>query len=106
MAISAIRRVFSLVFIAGVLALSVGPIAQAEQTIVPDRRIAIYQNMDFPGSDLGTVFETNFESCMKICLTDSLCRLLLTAKTGKNIFVPCVPPQITLLPTAKTCSMT
>lgn len=48
----------------------------AQENVVPDRRLAISQNMDFPGSDLEPVFETTFESCRKICLNDTNCHAL------------------------------
>ncbi len=46
----------------------------AQETVVPERRLAITQNMDFFGSDLDPVFETTFEACQKICLRDRACR--------------------------------
>ncbi|MCB1368807.1 MAG: alpha-2-macroglobulin family protein [Rhodobacteraceae bacterium] len=48
--------------------------ASAAENVVPERRLAITQNMDFYGADLQPVFETTFDTCMRICLADSACR--------------------------------
>ncbi len=53
---------------------SVGTGVFAQENIVPERRLAITQNMDFFGSDLQPVFSTTFETCQKICLSDAQCR--------------------------------
>jgi uncharacterized protein YfaS (alpha-2-macroglobulin family) len=44
------------------------------QSVVPDRRLVIIQNTDFPGADLQPLFETTFETCQKLCLADTSCR--------------------------------
>ena len=40
---------------------------------VPERRLAIVPNTDFPGNDIGQYFDTTFEACTAICLSDSIC---------------------------------
>jgi alpha-2-macroglobulin len=51
-----------------------GTAAVAQENIVPERRLAITQNMDFFGADLQPIFETTFETCQKICLADRQCQ--------------------------------
>jgi alpha-2-macroglobulin len=45
----------------------------AQQSIVPERRLSISQNMDFPGKDLQPLFETTYEACQMSCLGDAGC---------------------------------
>lgn len=56
----------------GVL-LTVSGHAQPLPDALDQRRIAITQNMDFPGGDLTPIFETDFESCLAACLADPKC---------------------------------
>jgi len=60
-----------LIFITFVLAAT--PIFAADP-VVPERRLAITQNMDFYGADLDPVFETSFDTCERICLANQDCR--------------------------------
>ena len=67
-----VRTVFTLALTAGLFLQPA--VAQADADIVPARRMAVMQNMDFYGGDLQPVFETSFASCQKICLADRKCR--------------------------------
>lgn len=40
---------------------------------VPERRVALSQNVDFPGGDLTPIFETDFATCRDACLADRAC---------------------------------
>ncbi|MEE4346511.1 MAG: hypothetical protein V2I53_06945, partial [Paracoccaceae bacterium] len=54
-----------------VLALGLaGPAASqsAAQQTVPERRIVVTQDMDFPGGDLQPLFDTTLEACRTVCL--------------------------------------
>ncbi|MEM9641643.1 MAG: alpha-2-macroglobulin family protein [Pseudomonadota bacterium] len=55
------------------LALTPG-LSQTAPPPVPERRLAITENVDFYGSDLSTIFETTLETCSATCLTDSACQ--------------------------------
>ncbi|WP_212522706.1 alpha-2-macroglobulin family protein [Actibacterium sp. MT2.3-13A] len=55
-----------------VLSVFSGP-ALAQDGPVPDRRIAISRNVDFPGGDIRAIFDTNFEACARACLSDASC---------------------------------
>jgi len=45
----------------------------AQESIVPERRLSISQNMDFPGKDLQPLFETTYKNCQMSCLGDAGC---------------------------------
>lgn len=40
---------------------------------VPDARVAISRNVDFPGADLATYFDTTLDACEAACLANSQC---------------------------------
>lgn len=44
------------------------------QDIVPDRRVVVSRDVDFFGSDLQALFDTNLDSCQRICLNDPACK--------------------------------
>jgi alpha-2-macroglobulin len=67
-----LRTAFAVVLTTG-LFLQTGAV-QADQDVIPARRMAVMQNMDFYGGDLQPVFETSFTSCQQICLADQKCR--------------------------------
>ena len=56
---------------------------------VPERHMALSENVDLPGGDLGPVFETDFESCRAICLGNSECQ----AFTFNNRSNACFPKR-------------
>ncbi len=45
----------------------------AAQQTVPERRIVVTQDMDFPGGDLQPLFDTTLEACRTVCLADDSC---------------------------------
>jgi len=61
--------------------------AQPLPDVLDQRRIAITQNMDFPGGDLISIFETDFESCRAACLADPDCGAF-TFNTRSNACFP------------------
>ncbi|MBN2905337.1 MAG: alpha-2-macroglobulin family protein [Rhodobacteraceae bacterium] len=63
------RRFVALV----VLLLCAAPIL-AQTSPVPDRRIAISRDVDFPGNDLRTLLDVDFDGCARACLSDPDCR--------------------------------
>lgn len=54
------------------LALCLALPAVAQDTI-PDRRLALSENLDFYGGDLTPVFDTDFQTCKKLCMGDAAC---------------------------------
>jgi len=63
-----------------------GP-ALAQDSPVPDRRIAISRNVDFPGGDIRSIFDTTFEACTRACLSDPACNAF-TFNTRSNSCFP------------------
>jgi len=47
--------------------------ALAQNDLIPDRRAAITRDLDFYGSDLQAIFDTNLSACRQACLTDDRC---------------------------------
>lgn len=62
------------IFLAALAVFSVfsGPVL-AQDGPVPERRIAISRNVDFPGHDIRSIFDTSFEACTRACLSDPNC---------------------------------
>ena len=46
----------------------------AAQTFVPDSRFVVTRDVDFYGSDLAALFDTNFNACQRACDTNTLCQ--------------------------------
>ncbi len=66
-------RALFLTLALSVLALSVlGMTAQA-QDLVPDRHVAISRDVDFPGGDLQSIFDTTLDACQNACLAGTQC---------------------------------
>jgi len=65
--------------LAALLALPLSTQTLSTQTLpgegpVPERRLALIEDTDFPGSDLARLFDTTLAACQRACLTDSACR--------------------------------
>lgn len=76
-------------FAAFALAVGLGLNGQhgAAQDAVPERRIVLMQDMDFPGNDLQALFDTTQEACRTICLSDPAC-MAFTFNTRSNACFP------------------
>lgn len=57
------------------------------QEIVPDRRLVVSRDVDFFGADLQALFDTNRESCERVCLSDPACKAF-TFNTRSNACFP------------------
>ncbi|MCF8483789.1 MAG: alpha-2-macroglobulin family protein [Rhodobacteraceae bacterium] len=49
------------------------PIAAQDGPLIPAKRLIMSQNMDLPGGDIASVFDTTLEACEKACLTNNRC---------------------------------
>ncbi|NVO28016.1 alpha-2-macroglobulin family protein [Donghicola sp. C2-DW-16] len=57
----------------------VGAMAEA----IPERRLNVARDVDFFGSDLQAIFDTDFASCQRTCLTNPVCTALtFNTRTG------------------------
>jgi len=63
------RRIFGFVLLLPFLATTIWA-----ETAVPDRRIALIRDVDFPGADLRAVFDTTLNACQAACLADPNCQ--------------------------------
>jgi len=61
------------ILLATITALALPALAQQGSGPVPDRRIAVSRDVDFPGNDLRSLFDTSFEACARACLSDPRC---------------------------------
>lgn len=43
------------------------------QDLIPERRAALVDNMDFPGGDLRALYDVGFDACQAACLSDTSC---------------------------------
>ena len=44
------------------------------ESVVPDKRVIMYRDADFPGGDIQSIFDTTLEACEMACLTQAQCR--------------------------------
>ena len=65
---SIVSRSLAAVFL--IAGLTSGVMAQG---LLPERRSQMTQDMDLPGGDLRSLFNTTLESCERACLTDTRC---------------------------------
>ncbi len=64
------RGLFSALAVSLVLAV---PGWAQEGPLVPAKRLVMSQNVDRPGGDIASIFDTTLESCEKACLTNARC---------------------------------
>ncbi|MGB8624109.1 MAG: PAN domain-containing protein, partial [Paracoccaceae bacterium] len=79
------RRIF-LTAVLFVIALA-GPAPAQQQSPVPARHIAVSRDVDFPGGDIRTLFDTSFQACRRACLSDDQCAAF-TFNTRSNACFP------------------
>ncbi|MGH1453982.1 MAG: alpha-2-macroglobulin family protein [Paracoccaceae bacterium] len=48
--------------------------ATAQNSVVPDRRVVVTKDVDFYGADLQALFDTNYQACENLCLSNPQCR--------------------------------
>lgn len=56
-----------------VMLFSVVASSVSAQNAVPDRRLTLTRDIDFPGSDIRTLFDTTLNACENACLSDKRC---------------------------------
>ncbi|MDQ7011867.1 MAG: PAN/Apple domain-containing protein, partial [Mariprofundaceae bacterium] len=73
------RKVFAfLIFVLGFNGLA------AAQEVIPERRVILWRNIDFFGSDIQTILDASLGACENACLADSSCRAY-TFNSNKNV---------------------
>ncbi|KAJ57393.1 hypothetical protein ACMU_02500 [Actibacterium mucosum KCTC 23349] len=78
------RKYFSIFTI---LAAMAAPVQAQDNGFVPERHIAISRDVDFPGADIRSLFDTTLEACQRACLSDSSC-VAFTYNTRSNSCFP------------------
>lgn len=53
---------------------------------VPDKRLIVTSNVDFYGADLGSLFDTTYQACVNLCLSDDNCRAFTFNNRSKACF--------------------
>ncbi|WP_372605442.1 PAN/Apple domain-containing protein, partial [Actibacterium sp.] len=51
----------------------VSPVLAQQDIPVPDRRVTLSVDTDFPGGDLRALFDTSYTACERACLSDAAC---------------------------------
>lgn len=64
-----------------------GPATAQNQGFVPDRHVAISRDVDFPGADIRSLFDTTLDACRRACTSDSAC-VAFTFNTRSNSCFP------------------
>jgi alpha-2-macroglobulin len=57
------------------------------QSAVPERRLALVRDVDFPGGDIQSIFDTSLRACQTACLTNPRC-VAFTFNTRSNSCFP------------------
>lgn len=60
--------------------------AEAQMTLLPDRRIEPANGFDLPGGDLGPVFDTTLQACVQSCLNLESCEALTFNQSARACF--------------------
>ncbi len=56
------------------------------QDLVPDRHVAISRDVDFPGGDLQTIFDTTLDACQAACLANTQCAAFTFNQRSNSCF--------------------
>ena len=64
---------FSVLLVAPFAALIAPPVAAQDSPLVPPKRVIMSQDVDLPGGDIASAFDTTLEACERACLTDTRC---------------------------------
>jgi hypothetical protein len=72
-------RLIALLLLIGLAA----PAYSQNEDPLPPKRLTVTRNMDFPGGDFQSIFDTTYQACANACLGTSQCRAL-TFNTRSN----------------------
>lgn len=53
---------------------------------VPNKRLIVTRNVDFYGADLGSLFDTTYQACVNLCLSDDKCQAFTFNGRSKSCF--------------------
>ncbi|KMW58935.1 PAN domain protein [Candidatus Rhodobacter oscarellae] len=75
---------FALCFLAVFATFCTGALAEG---LIPERRLALVRDVDFPGGDIQSIFDTTLNACEQACLANSRCAAF-TYNTRSNSCFP------------------
>lgn len=53
---------------------------------IPDKRLIVSRDMDFYGSDVASLFDTTYQACVNLCLSDARCTAFTFNSKSKSCF--------------------
>lgn len=71
------------------LAIFVQPVMaqQSGQGPIPERRLALIEDVDLPGGDISSQFDTTFDACQRACLANSACQAMTYNTKNGSCFI-------------------
>ncbi len=76
---------------AGFLAFGTG--SASADSLIPERRLTLLENTDMPGGDVGSMFDTDIESCERACLANDNCTHFTFNTRNGSCFVKSGPGE-------------
>ncbi|PLL12214.1 PAN domain-containing protein [Tabrizicola sp. TH137] len=74
-------------------ALILAPFAVAAQDLVPPKRIVLSQDLDLPGGDIASAFDTTLEACERACLANATCEAFTFNTRNGSCFLKAGPGE-------------
>ena len=74
-------------------ALLLVPIAASAQELVPQKRAVLSQDIDLPGGDIGSAFDTTLEACERACLAGAACEAFTFNSRNGSCFLKAGPGE-------------
>lgn len=59
---------------------------QAQDALIPEKRLTLMAGTDLPGGDLQNIFDTTLQACIQACLGDDQCRALTYNERARACF--------------------
>ncbi len=81
-----------------VLALASAP--AFSQTLVPEKRLVLSQDVDLPGGDIASYFDTTLEACERACLSSTRCTAFTFNTKNNSCFAKSNPGTAAVFPGA------
>lgn len=75
--------VFALSLLSVLFILTTGVVAESP---IPDRRLVLIKDYDYPGNDLRSIFDTDLKACEAACLADPDCKAFTFNKRSNSCF--------------------
>ena len=73
--------------------LSMLPALGLAQDFVPQKRMVLAQDVDLPGGDIGSAFDTTLEACERACLANPSCEAFTFNTRNGSCFLKAGPGE-------------